>query len=70
MPEVVQSIAKQFCSTVLGSLGESEPVVIGPLWEAALLVVTHNEVRRLKGQSAKFIVHSIIAKSGHMKSEV
>ena len=44
LQELVQSNTKQFCSTVLGSLAESEPVVIGPLWEATLQVVTQTEV--------------------------
>lgn len=44
-PDFIRCRAKQFCSLVLSSLGESEPVVVGPLWEAALLVVTGNEVR-------------------------
>lgn len=41
----VSGHARLFCGVVLGSLGEKEPVVVGPLWEAALLVVDINHVR-------------------------
>ena len=41
----VTSHARLFCGVVLGSLGEKEPVVVGPLWEAALLLVDLNHVR-------------------------
>lgn len=43
----VSSHARLFCGVVLGSLGEKEPVVVGPLWEGALLVVNLNHVRSL-----------------------
>ncbi len=43
-PEYFTSKGKLYCSTVLGSLGESEPIVVGPLWEAALMIVAKTEV--------------------------
>ena len=35
----ISSHARLFCSGVLCSLGEREPGVVGPLWDAALLTI-------------------------------
>ena len=39
LPFFIIERAKLFCTTSLGSLSESDPVVVGPLWEAALMVI-------------------------------
>ena len=44
LPEFIGTQAGLLCPLVLGSLGESDPVVVGPLWEAILLTVTTSEV--------------------------
>ena len=44
-PDWVVQRAGLLCPLALGRLGEGEPVVVGPLWEATLLVVAGNEVR-------------------------
>ena len=44
LPGFVGAQAGLLCPLVLGSLGESDPVVVGPLWEAILLTVTSSEV--------------------------
>jgi len=44
VPELVQGKARLFCSSVLGSLGERDPIVVGPVWEAALMIVAKTEV--------------------------
>ena len=44
-PEFVGENMKVLCSAVLSSLGEDDPVVIGPLWEACLTLITKTEVR-------------------------
>jgi hypothetical protein len=38
--DFVSSRGRQFCPLVLSSLGEKEPGVVGPLWEAVLLTTT------------------------------
>ncbi len=43
-PAHVQSKGKLYCTAVLGALGESDPTVVGPLWEAAIMLVAKTEV--------------------------
>ena len=45
VPGYVQGKCKLCCSTVLSSLGESDPMVVGPLWEAVIMVIAKTEVR-------------------------
>ena len=47
VPWFTNAHPKLLCPLVLSSLGEGEPVVVGTLWEAVLLVVTNVEVRCL-----------------------
>ena len=56
VPSFVCSCSKLFCPLVLGGLGEGEPVVVGPLWEAVLLVVTTVEVRKVFSLYIPFLV--------------
>ncbi len=44
LPEFVQLKGKLLCSAVLGSLGESDPQVVGAVWEAALMILAKTEV--------------------------
>ena len=44
LPQFATENVKILCSTVLGSLAEDDPVVIGSLWEACLLLITKTEV--------------------------
>lgn len=44
-PELVQTEAAQACSAVLLSIEDSDPVVLPPLWEAVLQVISSIEVR-------------------------
>ena len=67
LQELVQSNTKQFCSTVLGSLGESEPVVIGSLWEATLQVVEQSEVQ-IRHSSLVPRPHPLTRRNGLVKS--
>ena len=39
-PTFVTAHPKLLCPLVLSSLGESEPLVVGPLWEAVLLILS------------------------------
>jgi hypothetical protein len=48
-PGFVQSKGKLFSTTVLGSLAESDPTVVGPLWEAAIMIVAKTEVGVVRG---------------------
>ena len=43
-PQFAAENVKILCSTILGSLAEDDPIVIGPLWEACLLLITKIEV--------------------------
>ena len=43
--DFITSHARQFSTLVLCSLGEKDPGVVGPLWEAALLVINLIQVR-------------------------
>ena len=43
--EFVGSQGRLFCPLVLSSLGEREPGVVGPLWEAAILTTSSCQVR-------------------------
>ena len=45
LPAFVRSRAKHFCTLVLGSLGESDPSVVGVVWEAGLTIIATVEVR-------------------------
>ena len=44
LPDFVQQKGKLFSSAVLGSLGEKDPLVVGPVWEAALMIIAKTEV--------------------------
>lgn len=46
IPLFASGNVKLLCSAVLGSLAEDNPVVIGPLWEACLLLITKTEVKK------------------------
>ena len=39
LPFFIKDRAKVFCAAALGSLSDSDPVVVGALWEAALMVI-------------------------------
>ncbi len=42
--DFVSSHGKLLYPTVLGSLGEGDPVVTRPLWEAVMLILSHDVV--------------------------
>ena len=46
LPFFIKERPKLFCTTALGSLSESDPIVVGPLWEAALMVIGRVKVHR------------------------
>ena len=43
-PNFLQAKGKLCSSTVLSCLGEGDPVVVGPLWEAVIMIVAKTEV--------------------------
>ena len=43
-PDFVEAKGKLYSTSVLGSLGETEPTVVGKLWEAAIMIVSKTEV--------------------------
>lgn len=44
VPQLVQNEAARACSTVLLSIDDSDPVVLPPLWEAVLHVISSIQV--------------------------
>lgn len=47
IPQLVQTEAARACSAVLLSIDDSDPVVLPPLWEAVLHIISSIEVRPL-----------------------
>ena len=41
---MIQTKVKLYSTSVLGSLGETEPTVVGKLWEAAIMIVSKTQV--------------------------
>ena len=48
LPFFVSGHPQVLCPLVLGALGEADPLPMGPLWEAAILLLSALEVKVMK----------------------
>lgn len=55
VPQLVQTEAARACSAVLLSIDDSDPVVLPPLWEAVLHIISSIEVRPFGAVFVKFL---------------